>query len=84
MPTLLYRTAGESHGKALITLVEGMPAGVQIDVELIDHELLRRQGGYGRGPTHRRTRLWGGCRRRRTRQATSPFAWSQPPPSSSC
>jgi chorismate synthase len=49
MATLTYRTAGESHGKALITLVEGMPAGVPIDKELIDRELLRRQGGYGRG-----------------------------------
>ncbi len=49
MATLSYRTAGESHGKALITLVEGMPAGVAIDVDLINHELQRRQGGYGRG-----------------------------------
>lgn len=49
MSTLSYRTAGESHGKALITLVEGMPAGVSIDVDLINHELKRRQGGYGRG-----------------------------------
>jgi len=49
MSTLTYRTAGESHGKALITLVEGMPAGVPIDVELINAELRRRQGGYGRG-----------------------------------
>src|SRR5687767_2947589 len=49
MATLTYRTAGESHGKALITLVEGMPAGVPVDKELIDRELLRRQGGYGRG-----------------------------------
>ena len=44
-----YRTAGESHGAALIALIEGMPAGVTIDVELIDAELKRRQGGYGRG-----------------------------------
>jgi len=49
MATLSYRTAGESHGKALITLVEGMPAGVTIDVDLINLELQRRQGGYGRG-----------------------------------
>ena len=49
MATLSYRTAGESHGKALISLVEGMPAGVPVDKELIDRELLRRQGGYGRG-----------------------------------
>ena len=49
MATLSYRTAGESHGKALITLVEGMPAGCPIDKDFIDNELRRRQGGYGRG-----------------------------------
>src|SRR5271167_205217 len=49
MGSLTYRTAGESHGKALISLVEGMPAGVPIDKDFIDGELRRRQGGYGRG-----------------------------------
>src|ERR1700761_1026289 len=49
MSTLLYRTAGESHGKALLTLVEGMPAGVPVDGDFINNELRRRQGGYGRG-----------------------------------
>ncbi len=49
MATLTYRTAGESHGKALIALIEGMPAGVSVDSALIDGELRRRQGGYGRG-----------------------------------
>src|SRR5687767_5542706 len=49
MPSLTYRTAGESHGKALIALVEGMPAGVSIDKDFVDAELRRRQGGYGRG-----------------------------------
>src|SRR5687767_13611803 len=49
MASLSYRTAGESHGKALITLVEGMPAGVSLDKSFIDGELRRRQGGYGRG-----------------------------------
>ncbi len=49
MATLSYRTAGESHGKALITLIEGMPAGVPLDKSFIDAELRRRQGGYGRG-----------------------------------
>jgi chorismate synthase len=49
MSTLSYRTAGESHGKALITLVEGLPAGVSLDKDFIDAELKRRQGGYGRG-----------------------------------
>src|SRR5689334_14438941 len=49
MSDLTYRTAGESHGKGLITLVEGLPAGVPVDSALIDGELRRRQGGYGRG-----------------------------------
>lgn len=49
MPTLDYRTAGESHGEALIALIEGMPAGVVVDRDLINGELRRRQGGYGRG-----------------------------------
>jgi chorismate synthase len=46
---LSYRTAGESHGKGMIALVEGMPAGVRVDSAFIDSELQRRQGGYGRG-----------------------------------
>src|SRR5437763_8024240 len=49
MATLSYRTAGESHGRAMLALVEGMPSGVAVDKEFIDHELRRRQGGYGRG-----------------------------------
>jgi len=49
MGMLTYRTAGESHGKALIALVEGLPAGVPVDQAFIDGELRRRQGGYGRG-----------------------------------
>jgi chorismate synthase len=49
MGLLSYRTAGESHGKALISLVEGLPAGVPLDKDFIDGELRRRQGGYGRG-----------------------------------
>ena len=49
MATLTYRTAGESHGKALIALIEGLPRGVTIDHDLINAELARRQGGYGRG-----------------------------------
>jgi chorismate synthase len=49
MSLLTYCTAGESHGPALTTLVQGVPAGLEVDVELIDSELRRRQGGYGRG-----------------------------------
>lgn len=46
---LRYWTAGESHGKALIALIDGFPAGVSIDESFINHELKLRQGGYGRG-----------------------------------
>jgi chorismate synthase len=46
---LQYTTAGESHGKTMIALVDGFPTGVKIDTDLIDRELARRQGGYGRG-----------------------------------
>jgi chorismate synthase len=42
-------TAGESHGPALTVIVDGLPAGVPVDRALIDAELRRRQGGYGRG-----------------------------------
>jgi chorismate synthase len=44
-----YLTAGESHGKVLVGILEGMPAGVEISVEYINHQLKRRQQGYGRG-----------------------------------
>lgn len=44
-----FTTAGESHGKALVAIVEGLPAGLDIDIEKIDRELWRRQQGYGRG-----------------------------------
>jgi len=44
-----FTTAGESHGPALVAIVEGLPAGLPIDIEQINHELWRRQQGYGRG-----------------------------------
>ncbi len=44
-----FTTAGESHGRALVAIVEGLPAGLEIDVEKINFELFRRQQGYGRG-----------------------------------
>jgi chorismate synthase len=44
-----FTTAGESHGRALVAIVEGLPAGLEIDVGKINHELWRRQQGYGRG-----------------------------------
>ncbi|MBI4417632.1 MAG: chorismate synthase, partial [Ignavibacteriales bacterium] len=44
-----YLTAGESHGQALLAIVEGLPAGITISAEYINHQLWRRQQGYGRG-----------------------------------
>ncbi len=44
-----FTTSGESHGKGLVAIVEGMPAGVTIDIDKLNHELWRRQQGYGRG-----------------------------------
>lgn len=46
---LRYRTAGESHGPVLLAVVEGVPAGLEVDPAAIDRDLARRQGGYGRG-----------------------------------
>jgi chorismate synthase len=44
-----FTTAGESHGRALVAVLEGLPAGLPVDVEKINRELARRQWGYGRG-----------------------------------
>lgn len=44
-----FTTAGESHGKALTAIVEGLPSGLEIDLDAINHDLWRRQQGYGRG-----------------------------------
>src|SRR6476620_11845498 len=46
---LRFTTAGESHGRALVAIIEGLPAGLPIATEQIDSELKRRQWGYGRG-----------------------------------
>src|SRR5262245_29478656 len=46
---LRFLTAGESHGKALVMILEGVPAGLSIDVDAVTAQLRRRQGGYGRG-----------------------------------
>src|SRR5438128_10564297 len=44
-----FTTAGESHGKALVTIIEGLPAGLPVDIAAVNFELWRRQQGYGRG-----------------------------------
>jgi chorismate synthase len=67
---LRYLTAGESHGKALVVIIEGLPAGLPITVEEIQAELARRRLGYGRGPRQRfevdQLSLLGGVRHGRT------------------
>ena len=50
---LRFLTAGESHGRALLVIVEGLPAGVPVTVDEIGSELARRRLGYGRGPRMR-------------------------------
>ena len=50
---LRYLTAGESHGQALVVIIEGLPAGLSLTVEDIQPELARRRLGYGRGPRQR-------------------------------
>jgi chorismate synthase len=46
---LRFLTAGESHGRALVVILEGLPAGLRVDLDAINRDLRRRQGGYGRG-----------------------------------
>src|SRR5262245_9462524 len=46
---LRFLTAGESHGQALVMTIDGMPAGLTIDIDALNAQLARRQGGYGRG-----------------------------------
>src|SRR5512145_1376161 len=46
---LRFLTAGESHGQMLVMTLDGMPAGLEIDIDALNGQLRRRQGGYGRG-----------------------------------
>jgi chorismate synthase len=66
MSHLRYFTAGESHGQALVGILEGMPAGLEIDENYIAVQLHRRQQGYGRGGRMRiekdRARILSGVR----------------------
>jgi len=70
MADLIVRTAGESHGPAVLALVEGFPAGVPVDTTRIDADLARRQGGYGRGDRQKietdRVEILAGVRHGRT------------------
>src|SRR6187200_3208458 len=67
---LRFLTAGESHGQALVVIVEGLPAGLSITVEEIQDEMARRRLGYGRGPRQKfeqdELTLVGGVRHGRT------------------
>src|SRR5262245_27292832 len=67
---LIFRTAGESHGRSLIALIEGIPAHLVIDFDFIDNELKRRQAGFGRGGRMKieqdRVQFVSGVRHRRT------------------
>jgi chorismate synthase len=46
---LRFLSAGESHGQALVITLDGMPAGLEVDIDALNTQLRRRQGGYGRG-----------------------------------
>ena len=46
---LRYLTSGESHGQSLITIIDGIPSNIELNIDEINEELKKRQGGYGRG-----------------------------------
>jgi len=58
---LRFLTAGESHGPALTAVLEGLPAGLPLNSEIIDRDLERRQRGYGAGPRMKIERGYGRC-----------------------
>ena len=64
---LRFYTAGESHGQALLAFVSGLPASLPVSVDFINHELHRRQLGYGRGGRQKiekdRAEIFAGVRR---------------------
>jgi|SRR5687767_13511290 chorismate synthase len=67
---LRFLTAGESHGQALVVTVDGLPAGLALDIDALNAQLKRRQGGYGRGRRMQiesdRAEVLSGVRRGRT------------------
>jgi chorismate synthase len=67
---LRFLTAGESHGQGLIVTMDGVPAGLSVDIDALNHQLKRRQGGYGRGRRMQiesdRAEVWSGIRHGRT------------------
>ena len=67
---LRFLTAGESHGQGLVMTLDGVPAGLHLDIDALNHQLKRRQGGYGRGRRMQiesdRAEIWAGVRHGRT------------------
>jgi len=67
---LRFLTAGESHGQGLVMTIDGVPAGLHLDIDALNHQLKRRQGGYGRGRRMQiesdRADIWSGVRHGRT------------------
>ena len=67
---LQFLTAGESHGKGLVGIIDGIPAGLEISEEYIDRQLRRRQMGHGRGGRMKietdYAEIWGGVRHGKT------------------
>ncbi|HBF73805.1 MAG TPA: hypothetical protein DDW71_00905 [Lactobacillus sp.] len=65
-----YLTAGESHGPQLTGIIEGLPAGLLLDIDAINDQLAARQGGYGRGSRqkieHDQVTIVGGVRHKKT------------------
>ncbi|MBL4934833.1 chorismate synthase [Clostridium sp. YIM B02515] len=63
---LRFLDAGESHGKALVSIIEGLPSNIKIDLDYINSELGRRQKGYGRGARMKieqdKAQIWSGVR----------------------
>ncbi|HAG21795.1 MAG TPA: chorismate synthase, partial [Synergistaceae bacterium] len=64
--TLRFLTSGESHGRGLLAVVEGLPAGLKVTENDLEQALSRRRRGYGRGERMRiekdRLEIWGGLR----------------------
>ena len=75
-------TAGESHGPGLTCIVEGLPAGLKLEQDAIDRDLIRRQLGYGRGGRMKierdRVAVTGGVRHGRTLGRTDLAPGGQP------
>ncbi len=67
---LRFLDAGESHGKALTAIIEGIPSNIDIDINFINNELKRRQAGYGRGKRMKiendKVEIWSGIRENKT------------------